>query len=68
MNLETLLDDFFATHSWSAATEASYRRVLMLFLEDVADTSTLTAIEFKRWLEGHESWGENMRWMAYVAV
>ena len=68
MNLETLLDDFFATHSWSAATETSYRRVLTLFLEDVADTSTLTAIEFKRWLEGHESWGENMRWMAYVAV
>lgn len=68
MDLPVLLDDFFATHSWSTATEASYRRVLTLFLEDITDTSNLTAIEFKQWLEGHESWGENMRWMAYVAV
>ncbi len=68
MNLETLLDEFFAAHSWSRDTVRGYRRVLLSFLRDIPDPQSLSAADFKAWLEGHETWGENMRWLAYIAV
>lgn len=62
------LDDFFASHSWSEDTVNSYRRILTAFLKDVAEPQTLNAAAFKAWLEGHPTWGESMRWLAYIAI
>jgi len=62
------LDEFFTAHSWSPETQKGYRRMLTMFLEDVRDPQAMQAVDFKAWLEGHETWGENTRWLAYVAV
>ncbi len=68
MDLDRVLAQFFAVHSWSQATEADYRRILTQFLTDNEQPCDMEAIDFKRWLEGHDTWGENTRWLAYIAV
>ena len=66
---EEILESFFAQHPWRPQTEAQYRRILTMFLHDVPDPSpkAFNAVDFKRWLEQH-AWGENMRWIAFIAI
>ncbi len=68
MDLDRVLAQFFAVHSWSQSTEEDYRRILTKFLTENEQPCAMEALDFRDWLEGHETWGENMRWLAYIAV
>ena len=64
------LDAFFASHRWSPVTQDTYKRLLLRLFQEVP-TGTLkdwSPADFQRWLEGHDTWGESMKWLAYLAT
>jgi len=67
---ENELDTFFASHRWSPVTQDTYRRALLRLAKEVEPESLKdwSPADFRHWLEGHDTWGESIRWLAYLAV
>ena len=64
------LDTFFASHRWSPVTQDTYKRLLLRLFQEVTTNALKdwSPADFRQWLESHDTWGESMKWLAYLAT
>ena len=62
------VNQFLLERPFSKSTKEQYRRILENLLEIHPDPQGLTAESFLAWLNGHDTWGGAMTWLAYSAV
>ena len=67
----TILDQFFAEHTFSPNTVATYRLLLLRFFKwldgDGLSLDSVTAVQFRDWLDSH-AWSNATQYLAYNAI
>ena len=67
--MEKSIERFLRTNGFSKSTQKTYRWYLNhLLLADGRDPQGWDAVDLADWLDEHQTWGANMRYLAAMAV
>jgi integrase len=70
-DLPDAVQDFLLDNAYAEGTRDAYGRLLADYLATIGgkvSEDAVTKASVRRWLAGHDTWGNSTRWMGYIAV